>query len=354
MRFEFFGWRDLKMIKIFPILFTAACFANFPSEVNFGVGSGYRSDTLQYVIDNSSNIEVSKIQLRPLESAEIQGYFKGLYEYIFVQGIANYGWICSSSGKYSNVIDSSLDSVQPSADVSAPFKFKLPHARGHLFDIEGNLGFAIPVWRQNNMRALIEFFGGYSLHRQSIEPGKTTPLTASITDIPLPLAISATEQLSLGRFQNNWWGPSVGFNIDIRSDEYFGFEIGYVYYFLDYTNHFSGKYDIAIQFPGSTANLFPHSQANLSTKSANGQKISGRIDCYLLPWCKVGILGSYLSAATKKRKTVSFHQTDGDEVSSNTLPGKASWQTFDVLLEVTFTFGNRAERLHKAPAYKRD
>jgi len=330
-------------ILIASLFLVSAVFAT--NSVDFGVGAGYRHDNLHWSLYDDQGFNALDMKYEGLKSAEIDGYIKGIYKYVYLYAYADYAWICSGKNKTAFLFDPNLNPNQiPPLGVGGAFGFTIP-LNGWLTDEEARGGFAIPCWERGARHVFLVPFAGFSYHRQFIRYGTPQPQSALITQIPSGLPFSSASLTpNLSCFSSSWWGPMFGLNLDLRPIDSLELEMGYSCLFLAHTQKQRLSGVVMLDFGGIPVPEMILMQTKSKFQPLQANQVRGKIAYHVFPFWKLGLSGSFLNVNTPtKRKMDIFENIEIPAFGllfsfTNVLRTKTNWTMYDILFESGFTF----------------
>lgn len=331
-----------KLFIISVVLFSSVSAEN---SIDFGVGAGYRHDNMHWALYDDQGYNFWDMKYENMQSAEIEGYVKGVCKYVYLHAYADYAWILSGKNKTALLFDPNLNPNQiPILGVGGAFRFSIP-VRGWLADAEAAGGFEIPFWEKGSRHVFLTPFAGACIHRQFIHYKTPDPRSSLVTQLPPEVPFnSASLTPYLSSFSSTWWGPLLGFNLDLRPVDSFELEVGYSRLFLAYKQKQNLSGMIMLDVAGT---LVPETVL-INTKSKfqhlQGNQVRGKIAYYVFPFWKLGFSGNFIHMKTPtKRKMDLFESVKIPDFGvffdfTNFLNTKSNWIMYDFLLESGFVF----------------
>lgn len=151
------------MKRYFLVFLLSCSMTHAAAFFDVGVGGGYCQDRIDWTYWNGADAIVIQSQYKDLRSPQVEGFIRGLYKFFYLSCHSNYTWIVSGKNHQLIAIDPTLGGGLPPSPQVGTTIFMQDKVRGHLFDIEGKGGLAIPVWEKEEKRLILTFLGGYSI-----------------------------------------------------------------------------------------------------------------------------------------------------------------------------------------------
>lgn len=267
----------------------------FENDITFGIGTGYRQDSLNWSIAGPNNVPnvLSELKWKDLRIWQIEGYAKFVScNHIYLRGKADYGRIFHGKNRDSDYEGNHRTFEFSRADCKA--------GKGEVFDFSGGAGYQLTYCFDTiKVAPLI----GYSYHEQHLRMYEGF----QSVDLIEPIFIGPFEGLH-SNYRAKWYGPWVGVDLDYEFSCNWTLFGSLEYHLAQFrgTGHWNLRDDFLDDFK-QTANW------------AHGGLISAGV-CYDYCNWDFGILASYQSWKTRRGKQHFTIDASDSPGSSEPLP----------------------------------
>lgn len=310
-----------------------------------GGGVGYRQDALESIFKTSGRLG-SKLDYKEIKSIDADGKVRLFFKNFMARGSFDYGWIQSGKLDMQFSLDTGVGAGPSDPLIYIfPFNFAASKIRGHLFDIDGGGGYAIPFYEQENCGLYLIPEAGYSCSTQKISSRSISPESSSKEGSLLGVSELSFAVNSIGPMNRTWYGPYVGGDACLLWRRFF-MDIAYYYHFLTLKQklNLDAMLDIfVLPVPGLVRETFIDAHNQAKVHGLHGNRVTGRIGYEVASHFRLAVSGNYFGASFKG-KTSKLDQT-----FLNVPPGTSSsithlfsfdgyWHMYSITGEASLSF----------------